>query len=401
MELTLADTKKIHLHNMLLLEPPETRSAVDIITKLGYVQLDTIYVTARSQDLVLHSRSLSYQEKDVWIDHQNQRLLEEFAHARSLIPLSEFPYYYRKMLLRRNSKPKWFEMVKQPEDLIARTLQLVREEGEITTSDVPVNQEFTSNWSGLNKRVLDYLTLRGFTHVKRRENFSTVYYGLLEDIIPDIPEEDELPSRMEVFWHDIYTTLDNHGIVPFHRLLHYTYSQRTFRYNNKRQSPRRMVKKAIDEGKIEEHQVAGTDIPYYSRPGYLVNTDLPNLEEPQVFLLSPFDNVMWSREALEDQYQFQYKFEGYTPKKKRKYGFYSLPILYGIDFVGRVDTKLDRSSQTMMFKQWTWESAFQPTTHFWDRLAITISRFLSFHQATATDWGDLDPVYRKELTDRL
>jgi uncharacterized protein YcaQ len=64
-------------------------------------------------------------------------------------------------------------------------------------------------------------------------------------------------------------------------------------------------------------------------------------------LLSPFDNLIADRERTEKLFDFHYRSEIYTPKRKRKYGYYVMPILFGDQLVGRIDPKMDRREKTL------------------------------------------------------
>ena len=59
-------------------------------------------------------------------------------------------------------------------------------------------------------------------------------------------------------------------------------------------------------------------------------------------LLSPFDPVVWDRARALDLFGFEYRIEVYTPAARRRYGYYSLPILHRGALVGRLDAKAHR-----------------------------------------------------------
>jgi uncharacterized protein YcaQ len=58
--------------------------------------------------------------------------------------------------------------------------------------------------------------------------------------------------------------------------------------------------------------------------------------------LSPFDPLVWDRQRALDLFHFDYKIEVYTPAPRRKYGYFTLPILYNNALIGRIDPKAHR-----------------------------------------------------------
>ena len=59
-------------------------------------------------------------------------------------------------------------------------------------------------------------------------------------------------------------------------------------------------------------------------------------------LLAPFDQLIYDRERAEDLFGFRYRIAIYTAAARRTDGFYDLPILQGSRLVGRVDSAYDR-----------------------------------------------------------
>jgi uncharacterized protein YcaQ len=56
--------------------------------------------------------------------------------------------------------------------------------------------------------------------------------------------------------------------------------------------------------------------------------------DERVRFLAPFDPVVWDRRRFELFWGWAYRFEAYTPVKKRKLGYYALPLLWRDDVIG-------------------------------------------------------------------
>ena len=54
----------------------------------------------------------------------------------------------------------------------------------------------------------------------------------------------------------------------------------------------------------------------------------------RVRLLAPFDPVVWDRARFSLFWGWDYRFEAYTPAKKRKLGYYALPLLWRDRVIG-------------------------------------------------------------------
>ena len=71
----------------------------------------------------------------------------------------------------------------------------------------------------------------------------------------------------------------------------------------------------------------------------------PSTEE-EVTFLAPLEMVS-ARGRAKQVFDFEYLWEVYKPVHQRRWGYYTLPILYGDDLVARLDPKLDRKTNTL------------------------------------------------------
>jgi hypothetical protein len=89
----------------------------------------------------------------------------------------------------------------------------------------------------------------------------------------------------------------------------------------------------------------------YALPALLEAVSRFRARPPRVHLLSPFDNLVISRSRVRERFGFDFKFECYLPKEKRNHGYFVLPILFGEEFVGRLDPKADRPGKTFLVRR--------------------------------------------------
>src|SRR3712207_130826 len=106
----------------------------------------------------------------------------------------------------------------------------------------------------------------------------------------------------------------------------------------------RLLEGLADEGELLRARVEGWEEPAYVHPenAALARAVSGGTRSTVTTLLSPFDPVVWDRARALELFGFEYRIEVYTPAAKRRYGYYSLPILHRGALVGRLDAKAHR-----------------------------------------------------------
>ena len=92
-------------------------------------------------------------------------------------------------------------------------------------------------------------------------------------------------------------------------------------------------------------------------------------------LLSPFDPVLHDRARTQRLFGYEYTIECFVPAKKRRYGYYVMPLLEGERLVGRLDPKLHRDRGELEIKGLWWEPSVRPTRARLRALDDAVARF--------------------------
>src|SRR3712207_3314333 len=306
---------------------------------MGVLQIDSIAVVARSPYLVLWSRLGPYDP--FWLDEllAEGALFEYWSHAASFIPIEDYGLYRRFMLEGREKSRAW--MSAHPEE-IARVLARVREGGEVRSAEFARTDGRAGGWWEWKpeKRALEHLFAAGELMISRRDpNFHRVY-DLRERVL----------ERAAPGWDDVlappYEEVQQALALGAVRALGVAVARWVPDYFR---TPKRGVAGLLDE-LANEGRLLLTQIEGWEEPAY-VNPDNAGLAEAAVSgelsssittLLSPFDPVVWDRARALELFGFEYRIEVYTPAARRRYGYYSLPILHHGALVGRLDAKAHR-----------------------------------------------------------
>jgi uncharacterized protein YcaQ len=111
----------------------------------------------------------------------------------------------------------------------------------------------------------------------------------------------------------------------------------------------------------------------------------------EVNFLAPLD-IVSARGRANKLFDFEYLWEVYKPIHQRRWGYYTLPILYGDNLVARLDPKLDRVTMTLQIKGfWVEEDAPVKDHAFASALALGLIRFSKFLEAQKMDITAIQP----------
>jgi uncharacterized protein len=99
-------------------------------------------------------------------------------------------------------------------------------------------------------------------------------------------------------------------------------------------------------------------------------------------ILCPFDPILRDRTRAKRLFNFDYRFEGFVPKAKRRHGYYVMVILEGDRLVGRFDPKFDRASGRFMVRNVQWQPGVKPTRTRLREMEESIHQLAAWHGAS-------------------
>ncbi|HET9909821.1 MAG TPA: crosslink repair DNA glycosylase YcaQ family protein, partial [Anaerolineales bacterium] len=128
-------------------------------------------------------------------------------------------------------------------------------------------------------------------------------------------------------------------------------------------------------------------------------TPLETTTMEEVVFLAPLDPVS-ARGRAKALFDFDYVWEVYKPEHQRKFGYYTLPILWGDKLVARFDSKLNRSTNTfVILGLWLENKALGKDEAFAEALARGFARFVKFLGANKMDAKAIrEPLLRKRVS---
>jgi uncharacterized protein YcaQ len=127
-------------------------------------------------------------------------------------------------------------------------------------------------------------------------------------------------------------------------------------------------------------------------------TPLETTTTEEVLFLAPLDQVS-ARGRAKVLFGFDYVWEVYKPAHLRKFGYYTMPILWGDQLVARFDSKLDRTTNTfVILGLWLEDKRLGRHEAFAEALAHGFARFVAFLRATKMDAKTIrEPLLRRRV----
>jgi hypothetical protein len=390
-----------HLHlaaQGLLHNPRRTACPADVLTtirNMALLQIDTIHVVARSPYLVLFSRLGPY--SPAWLDDclERREIYEYWAHEACFVPIEDYGLLRHRMLdpsgMGWKDPSAWLERHHHDTEAL---IEHIRCNGPVRAADFVRQEGKGGGWWDWKpeKRHLEALFSKGRLMVARRHNFQRVY-DLTERILPGWRDERDLPSPTEARRLMLEKSCRALGITKAAWVPDY--------YRLKRGKDRAEVTRMADDGLLIPVSVEG-----WSEDAF-VHRDLSDaltlavegkLNATSTRILSPFDPVVWDRRRALEMFGFDYRIECYTPAEKRRYGYFTLPILNRGRLIGRLDAKAHRAQGFFEIRSLHLEPGVHPGVRLGTDLRRALRELADWHGTPTLAFGRVPESLRSQLT---
>lgn len=386
------DARRLFLHrhslSTIISGACKSESLLALITRLGFVQIDSINTVERAHHMILRARYPAYRAGDMddLLEH-SRALFEHWTHDAAIIPAAFHPHwklrFQRDAALLQRRWPKWGRA--GFEEKCAPVLAHIEASGPACSSDVGQNEKRKSGgwweWHP-SKTALEYLWRSGVTSVAKRVGFQK-YYDLTERVIPaDILSQ--TPNPQETIDWCCAQALDRLGFSTPKEIA--AFWDTVNLSEAKTWCAGQLAKGNLIEVEIENHDKS-TRLSY-ARPDVISDAQNAPSAPSRVRILSPFDPALRDRNRTERLFGFHYRIEVFVPAAKRKYGYYVFPILQGDRLIGRIDIKAHRDISTLKVTALWLESGIRPSKARLASLHSELDRITRFSGCKTLEYGE-------------
>jgi uncharacterized protein YcaQ len=376
-----------------------SRGTEQAMRAMEHLQLDPLQIIARSQDIKLHSRVIDY-TPGLWEDvTYRRRKFFDWGGWLAVRPMEELPHWRVLMRRERRSYASLLKIARDHARAIAEMRAVLRKRGTVSNRDFEMHgRTRTDSYRGRKDSALAlyYLWRTGEVMVHHRERFERVY-ALTERVAPphliresrDAECDDFMLKKMVSFYG--LTRLNTAGWSLSRRVS----AAELTRWREARLASGDLIEVTV-EGWREPRVALGSDAGTLKalEAGRVPKawTPLETTTHEETVFLAPLD-IVSARGRAKLLFDFDYVWEVYKPVHERRWGYYTLPILWDDRLVARFDSKFDRTTNTLVILGfWPARRSLGRDEAFADAFARGLARFVAFLGASRLDAKAVQPA---------
>jgi uncharacterized protein len=347
------------------------------IKQAGCIQFDPIDVCGKNHELVLQSRVKGFTSDMLYkLLYNDRKLVDYLDKNMSIFSIDDWPYFQRNRDRSKESSRGKAEINLVIEDI----RKSISQRGAVCSMDLGYKEKINWAWAptSLSRATLETLYLQGELIIHHKKG-SKRYFDFASKYIPsDILKTTDPNISSEQYYH--WHILRRIGAVG---LLWNKASDAWLGITGLKSKERlETFKRLLAQEKIIEIDVEGILSPFYLKTEDKKYMDVildEDIVSNRTELIAPLDNMMWDRNIIREIFDFDYKWEIYTPVLERKYGYYVLPVLQGDRFIARVEILRSKKEMTIIIKNLWWEAGIIVTEEMKALIEKCLLRFAIFN----------------------
>jgi uncharacterized protein YcaQ len=279
------------------------------------------------------------------------------------LPMRDFRFSLPRKSAIASGERHWFNKDQKNTKYV---LDRIKSDGPLQSKDFKQATVSREGWGDYKpaKRALEQLFMEGELMIAKRQGFQKVY-DLTERVLP-YKADTRMPSPREYHQHLIDNYLRSNGVG--------TPAEMAYLRKGLKPAIETLCKELLEEGDLERVTINKQNYYLLAGQDQLLQT---SLSRSKVKILSPFDNLLIQRKRTKQLFNFDYLVECYVPAAKRQYGYFCLPLLWGQQFAGRMDAKIDRKTGVLDIHKLYLET--EKPDLFMQALLPSLESFLQFN----------------------
>ena len=353
-------------------QPTGKKGIVEVFKRIQSIQYDPLDVVGKNIDLVLQSRISGYKKGYInKLLYEDRILIDGWDKQMCVFQTKDFPSMHP--IRSHHSEASRQSILKHVKfdvlDYSNQLLEILSNEGPKYSTELSKGASKKYFWGNTkpSNLTLDYLFHKGVIGISNRKN-TQKQYDLIENLIePENLQHQQYANEEEFIEYYLYRRIQSLGLFS-NRSSEFFLSTKL-----RNKTVRTMyIELLIRKNLIRKCRVEGLKDALYIPSNYIeYDTKIPQ----KTSFLAPLDNLIWDRELVLQLFDYKYRWEVYTTSSKRVYGYYVLPIVFGIEFIGRIEFQLHRTTDPLEVRNIWYEPGFIDSTVFQHSLQKALHEF--------------------------